>query len=609
MLGGKLTKNPAVHVTTALLVAVVLGSAPAMAWAATSAKESSVVILIDSSGSMKEQAGNGQTRMEAAKVGLGKVIAALPADAAVGLRVYGASVEDGPKSCTDSDLVVPVKQVDKGALKAGVNKLKPLGDTPIAYSLKKAAADLPEGGSKSIVLVSDGEENCGGNPCKIARQISDSGTELHVDVIGLQVDAKSRNQLSCIANAGGGTYYDVPDAINLPNTLERLSVRAARGYAPAGKPIEGATSADDAAKITDGQWLDDIGDSGKEFYSVLDPGKGTLHLAATLRPLGLGTADGLDIAMTVASKDGKQCGTEARETGIGAFTGNSPITTTFSLLPKMRSDCGKGPYIVTVESPKLSDSQPLSVQVISEPGVKTTEGLPPAAQESDFKVDGEPFSSDIQPTQGSTSPTDAPTLTAGTHSDTALPGELLFYRVDLDWGQQLVCDGRLSAKPGSDFPGFIELQAQTYGFQGGQIANIVAPDSSQMWTGDKAANATATTLPVRYLNRNEAYMRNQRSALAGGYYCAFRITGGTEQAEAVGDLELTINVSTPGVAGEGKPDYLTKQPASAQKSDSANSDQSGGGLGIAAISAIVAAVLAVLALVWFLVRGRNKTAS
>src|SRR5664279_2229936 len=129
-------------------------------------------------------------------------------------------------------------------------------------------------------------ENCGGGPCKIARKISDSGTELHVDVIGLQVDAKSRNQLSCIANAGGGTYYDVPDAINLPNTLERLSVRAARGYAPAGKPIEGATSANEATKITDGQWLDDIGDSDKEFYSVLDPGKGTLHLAATLRPVG-----------------------------------------------------------------------------------------------------------------------------------------------------------------------------------------------------------------------------------------------------------------------------------------------------------------------------------
>lgn len=328
----------------------------------------------------------------------------MPGEAKVGLRVYGASVEDGPKSRTDSDLVVPVEQVAKDALKAGVNKLKPLGDTPIAYSLKKAAADLPKGGSKSIVLVSDGEENCGGDPCKVARKISDSGTELHVDVIGLQVDAKSRNQLSCIANAGGGTYYDVPDAINLPNTLERLSVRAARGYAPAGKPVEGATSVVDAAKLTDGQWLDDIGDSGKEYYSVLDPGTGTLHLAATLRPLGLGTADGLDIAMTVAAKDGTPCGSEARETGIGAFTGSSPITTTFSLLPQMRSDCGKGPYTVMVDSPKLSDSQPLSVRVISEPAVKTTEGLPPAAQEADFKIEGDPFQGDVQPTRGSTSP-------------------------------------------------------------------------------------------------------------------------------------------------------------------------------------------------------------
>lgn len=165
-----------------------------------------------------------------------------------------------------------------------------------------------------------------------------------------------------------------------------------------------------------------------------------------------------------------------------------------------------------------------------------------------------------------------------------------------------MCDGRLSAKPGSKFPGFIELQAQTYGFQGGQITNIVAPDSSEMWTGDKDANATATTLLVRYLNRNEPYQRNQRRAMAGGYYCAFRITGGTEQAQAVGDLELTINVSTPGVAGEGKPDYVKDKPASAEKTQSSNAADSGGGVGVAAIASIVAALLALLALGWFLLR-------
>ena len=268
----------------------------------------SVILVLDGSGSMKESSGGGETRMEAAKRSLGKVVDGLPAESSVGLRVYGSTIEDGPDSCKDSTLLVPVRKVDKSALKAGIEKLKPLGNTPISYSLKQAVKDLPKDGPRSIVLVTDGEENCGGNPCKVARDLKRQGTDLVVDVVGLQVDAKARNQLTCIASAGGGTYYDVEKVEELPFSLERASIRGARGYEPAGKPVEGGTSDETAAKINDGQWLDTIGDSGAEIYQIPDPGKSTLHISASTRPSSGSSTSAEVLTVQIKSARGDDCG-------------------------------------------------------------------------------------------------------------------------------------------------------------------------------------------------------------------------------------------------------------------------------------------------------------
>ncbi|MGH3356800.1 MAG: VWA domain-containing protein, partial [Nocardioidaceae bacterium] len=236
----------------------------------------SMLLVLDSSGSMKEAAGGGSTRFQAATRALNTVITRLPGDLDVGLRVYGAKISDGPGSCKDSELVVPVDGVDRPALKKAVGQAEPKGNTPIAYSLKQAAKDLPEEGKRTILLVSDGEESCGGDPCQVARDLSAQGLDVRVDVIGFQVDSAARNQLTCIAQAGRGTYYDAPDARSLTNQLERLSARAARGYQPAGTPVEGTPTGDGAPELEPGQYLDTIGDGGNtETYKATVPDGGT----------------------------------------------------------------------------------------------------------------------------------------------------------------------------------------------------------------------------------------------------------------------------------------------------------------------------------------------
>src|SRR5699024_4759075 len=51
-----------------------------------------LLLVLDASGSMAEDAGGGQTRIEAAKDALRTVVDELPDDAEVGLRVYGSDV-------------------------------------------------------------------------------------------------------------------------------------------------------------------------------------------------------------------------------------------------------------------------------------------------------------------------------------------------------------------------------------------------------------------------------------------------------------------------------------------------------------------------------------
>ena len=114
-----------------------------------------LMLVLDSSGSMAEPADGGQTKIAAAKQALRTVIDRLPASAPVGLRVYGAEVfaKSEPGACTDSQRVVDINAFNKSELRAAIGQYRPYGETPIGYSLARAAEDLGDEGPRTIVLV------------------------------------------------------------------------------------------------------------------------------------------------------------------------------------------------------------------------------------------------------------------------------------------------------------------------------------------------------------------------------------------------------------------------------------------------------------------------
>lgn len=574
----------------------------------------SLVLVLDGSGSMKESSGTGGTRMNAARKGLRAVIEQLPADSKVGLRVYGSTISDGKGSCKDTQLLAPVATVDKARLKSGVDKLKPLGNTPIAYSLEQAYQDLPKDGPRSIVLVSDGEENCGGNPCKVARDLKKKGANFYIDVVGLQVDNSSRNQLTCVASAGGGTYYDVSKLSDLSSTLTRTSVRAARGYQEAGRPIEGGTAATSAVKVTDGQWLDTIGDSGTEYYGMPDVGKGALHVSASTRTTSPGLSDTESLDMTLLDGGGQPCGEPAHTLVQGSDNQKAPYAVALDSTYADRAKCGKGPYVIAVAPPEIKGIKPLELLVRSEPAVKTTSGLPggdtvvgysDGAQASQ-RATGSPV-----PVAGSPSFAGAPPVAPGLYSDSILPGETLLYRVpSVEWGQTPICDFTLKSTPAAGSAlkraGYFETGvARIYSPMKSNISDLSASLSRIQFGGDKDGLVHVAGPTVNYLNRDSGSINIAPTSLNGSYYCALTLFTSTPTVdEKAGEIPVQLAVAINGTAGQGAPSYASKPPSTDPNSSSTSGD-SGGSTAIWLIGGAVL-VLALLGAVWAWLRSRRS---
>lgn len=125
------------------------------------------------------------------------------------MRIYGGGLKTGPQ-CEDSVLVTPMKGFDKAALQTQVSGATPKGATPIVYSLIQAANDFPKDSSrKVIVLVTDGEESCGGKLNDAAAMFKKLGIEVDIRIIGIDLNEKARKSFE-----GFGTFENTAAARN-----------------------------------------------------------------------------------------------------------------------------------------------------------------------------------------------------------------------------------------------------------------------------------------------------------------------------------------------------------------------------------------------------------
>ena len=203
-----------------LLLAVILLSASALAQSCNTA-DRSILLILDTSGSMNAKLPNGETRIAVAQRAVKGVASFIPADASLSLRMYGAQSPAREKNCRDTHAAVPFGPASAagGPITTAVDAAKAQGYTPIAYSLEQAANDFPaDAKERVIVLVSDGKETCQGDPAVAAKALAAKGITVHT--VGFVVDTAARGQLQAIARVTGGAYFDAPVGPELPDTLK-----------------------------------------------------------------------------------------------------------------------------------------------------------------------------------------------------------------------------------------------------------------------------------------------------------------------------------------------------------------------------------------------------
>ncbi len=195
----------------ALLLAV---TSPARVHAADRpACQNDAIIVFDSSGSMSEPTESGETRMDLARRAAHRVVPVAAANRNLGLVIYGP----GEKArCQKLSLEVAPQADAAVKILQAIDKTKTEGETPLSSAVDAAAAALDYTRKPAvIVLLTDGDENCGRYPCQLAHQLKSAAHNLTVHVIAFRLLPRSFRALSCLSRESGGLLLPA-------NTMEQL---------------------------------------------------------------------------------------------------------------------------------------------------------------------------------------------------------------------------------------------------------------------------------------------------------------------------------------------------------------------------------------------------
>ncbi|MFF2088846.1 VWA domain-containing protein [Nocardia sp. NPDC058176] len=602
----------------------VLGLLAAPALAQTAPENSPyapTMLVLDASGSMLAADPGGGTKMDAAKSAVRGFVDTAPAQAQVGLSVYGTGTgsTDAEKDagCRDVSVLRAPETIDRAALTTAVDGITPSGYTPIGTALRTAAAELPTEGPRSIVLVSDGLDTCAPpDPCEVARELSGNGAEIVVHAIGFGVDEPSRVQLTCIAETTGGTYTDAADGKALEQVLPRVSKAALRDYASAGESVTGTASYQDAPVLAAGQYLDTIEQRQRRHYAVEIPDGATAYFAGTVSfPRGENNPlSNNSIQLRVFGADGKDCNAFEFEQATRSTDG---VALTVAKEWKGATEAGGtdtckggGRYHFTLEWSGVADgapeSLPLELNVAVEPGV-TDAG--PAANPAPVTF-AEPGGPSTPVTGGGSFNVATELGGSGVYTDTLQRGEFVFYKVKVDWGQGLAYRVRYLETPGRGIEHVSIVDTTLYN-----------PHRKELDRAFTTYTGTATTLPAnepalatpeaRYRNRESSSPDVAAVATAGWYYVAVKLAPAKDDAVA-GPVPIELDLTVTGTPEPG-PSYriAPAEPTGEHRADAATGgastdDDDGGTFVVVGVAVGALLLLGVVGVVITLRRRRTR---
>ncbi|MEA1920087.1 MAG: VWA domain-containing protein [Campylobacterota bacterium] len=177
------------------------------------------MIILDASGSMWGQL-EGRDKITLSKEALIDSVPYWNRDIKLGLTVFG---HKSKSICQGSEIVIPLGSPEASRALVKLQGINPIAKGSIGHALLTASDALNNANDKAtIVLISDGQDACHSNPCMIAETLEKQGLDFTAYVIGLDVKENSEEELRCIADLSGGSYYTVTSSEALNRSLEKI---------------------------------------------------------------------------------------------------------------------------------------------------------------------------------------------------------------------------------------------------------------------------------------------------------------------------------------------------------------------------------------------------
>jgi Ca-activated chloride channel family protein len=189
------------------------------------------MIVFDASGSMS---GNGWgygsetagmvSRIDKVRATLAKILPEVTRFRRVGLITYGPGVWN---QC-NVQLDLAPEENSAQRIMAAIDALTPAGKTPLTSAVARAAEVLDYRVKPGLIVVlTDGEETCGGAPCELGKQLSGEAVDLTVHIISLRVKGytwmgeQSVLEARCLAERNRGLFLSVESQAELKDAFEK----------------------------------------------------------------------------------------------------------------------------------------------------------------------------------------------------------------------------------------------------------------------------------------------------------------------------------------------------------------------------------------------------
>ncbi|MFF4487420.1 hypothetical protein ACFY0F_13145 [Streptomyces sp. NPDC001544] len=341
-------------------------------------------------------------------------------------------------------------------------------------------------------------------------------------------------------------------------------------FAPGARPVKGTARTTDAERLEPGRtYRSSLARNATLYYRLDLTAPDTAYVPVTAVPPSDATVAATDgITVSVQDAHGTSCSYASARFGGGLSP--HPVTA-LGMREAGRTQCqGAGPYYVVVErldatasgagsrsgGASSTEAWGLELAPVTEPPRAKADGS--AAPEDWDSASPEPLTGTRRERTGGAGFSGARALGQGVWGTRVRPGQTLFYKVPVDWGQQLYATAELGNTTGRH--GYVTgaLTLALYNPVRGDVA-----DAGDGYTGRQTAATLAPLPPVEYANRYAVSSQVNALRFAGYYYLAVHLNGQVAATFGDGPYELTLRVrikgtphAGPGYAGQSEPAQL-----------------------------------------------------